>query len=129
MNGVGLKKAKYLIDSVILIDHLNGLKKATNWLRKNKSLCTISVITRAEVLAGALPPEKLIIEKLLSDFENIIITEQAANLAAEIRQKKKLKLPDAFQLALAQINNLILVTRNTKDFSPTMKFIKVPYKI
>jgi len=41
-----------LLDSVIVIDHLNNVEKATVFIEKElKNLC-LSVITRAEVLAG-----------------------------------------------------------------------------
>jgi hypothetical protein len=43
---------RYLLDSVIVIDHLNGISAATAFLREQFSVCAISVITRAEVLAG-----------------------------------------------------------------------------
>jgi predicted nucleic acid-binding protein len=42
-----------LIDSVILIDHLNGIDKATHFLSGlSTNETAISVITRAEVLVG-----------------------------------------------------------------------------
>ena len=44
---------KRLLDSVILIDHLNGIDKATRFILKLQPEQTaISVITRAEILAG-----------------------------------------------------------------------------
>lgn len=43
---------KYLLDSVILIDHFNNISQATNFIKKNHKLCYISAITRAEVLTG-----------------------------------------------------------------------------
>ena len=51
--------AKYLLDSTILIDHLNGILKATEWLSKlEDGEACISAVTRAEVLvrAGPLAP-------------------------------------------------------------------------
>ncbi|MFW5802853.1 MAG: hypothetical protein ACOCWJ_02950 [Verrucomicrobiota bacterium] len=45
---------KYLIDTVILIDQLNGIPAATEWLRNRKpGEAVTSLITRAEVLVGA----------------------------------------------------------------------------
>ena len=42
-----------LIDSVILIDHFNGLEQATEFiLNLNPDSSVISVITRAEILVG-----------------------------------------------------------------------------
>jgi predicted nucleic acid-binding protein len=60
-----------LIDSVILIDHLNGISKATRFVLGLDPLQTaVSVITRAEILAGldqegevsVTPPERIRLE-------------------------------------------------------------------
>jgi len=42
----------YLLDSVILIDHFNGVEAATTSLRECRSDAAISAITRAEVMTG-----------------------------------------------------------------------------
>jgi predicted nucleic acid-binding protein len=42
---------------------------------------------------------------------------------------RKLKLPDAFILATAQTASVLLVTRNTRDFSSTDPQIRIPYTI
>lgn len=123
-------KTKYLVDTVIIIDHLNGIKKATDWLVKNsEGNAVISVITRAEVLSGAEENEKSSISSLLDKFECLSITKEISDIAAELRQKNGWKLPDALQAALTKKNNLLLVTRNTKDFSPELDFVNIPYKI
>jgi len=119
---------KNLIDTVILIDHLNGIKKATQWLKKNKD-SFISPITRAEVLTGAEEEEKHSIKVLLDSFKTLEINNEVADLSAELRKKHKLKLPDAFQAAIAIINKVELATRNTKDFNKKMGFVKIPYKL
>ena len=120
--------AQYLIDSVILVDHLNGISKATNWLSKNKN-SYISVITRAEILAGADAEELHSIKALLDSFVCLAIDSQTADKAAELRKKHGLKLPDAFQAALSILNNLELVTRDAKDFEKKFSFVKIPYKL
>lgn len=119
---------KYLIDTVILIDHLNGIKKATQWLKKNKD-SFISPITRAEVLTGAEDKEKHSIKVLLDSFETLEINNEIADLSAELSKKHKLKLPDAIQAAIAIKNKVELATRNTKDFNKKMGFVKIPYKL
>jgi hypothetical protein len=118
---------KYLIDTVIIIDHLNGITKATQWLNKNKD-SYISPITRAEVLTGAEEKEKHSIKILLDSFETLAINNEVADLAAELRKKHRLKLPDALQAALAVIYKVELATRNIKDFNKDMGFVKIPYK-
>lgn len=121
-------KAKFLIDSVILIGHLNGISKATNWLSKNKN-SYISVITRAEILSGADDDEIHSIKTLLDSFVCLSIDSHSADKAAELRKRYGLKLPDAFQAALSILNNVTLVTRDRKDFKKEMAFVKVPYKL
>ena len=41
-----------LLDSVIMIDHFNAVPAATSYLSEMQGKLAISVITRAEVLAG-----------------------------------------------------------------------------
>jgi hypothetical protein len=41
-----------LLDSVILIDHFNGIPAATTYLRTIETTAVLSVITRAETLVG-----------------------------------------------------------------------------
>ena len=48
MNGID---KKYLIDSNIIIYHLNGVEVATNFLKQNILNCFISRITFIEVLS------------------------------------------------------------------------------
>ncbi|MBN1699348.1 MAG: hypothetical protein JW881_17645 [Spirochaetales bacterium] len=69
--------ATYLIDTVIIIDHLNGIQKA-----------------------------------------------------AETRRLFRLKLPDAFQAALAIKHSLRLATRNTRDFwEEVHQWVTIPYRL
>lgn len=120
-----------LLDTVILIDHLSGIAKASRWLSSIKDEGpVISVITRAELLAGAQNHEIQDIEALLSQYSCLGIDERIADLAAEFRRAHKVKLPDAFQAALAQHHHVKLATRNTKDFSPQKHgFVLIPYTI
>lgn len=124
-------RAFYLLDTVIIIDHLNGIPAATEWLESDhREKSAISVITRAEVLTGAKDDEQEQVERLLASFECLSITPAVADRAAKLRRKYQWKLPDAFQAALAANHRLELVTRNTKDFSPEKhSFVIVPYTL
>lgn len=124
-------KPVYLIDSVILIDHLNNIDKATKWLGHLKEKeATISVITRAEVLVGSSLQDRSVIKLLLDQYECLFLIPQIADEASLLRQKHGWKLPDAFQAATALYYELKLVTRNTKDFNPKKhSFVVVPYSI
>lgn len=123
-------KAKYLLDTVIIIDHLNGINDATEWiLSKPDNEIVISVITRAEVLTGATKSEKSKIILFLDKYSCLRIDTFIADEAAKLRQKFRWKLPDAFQAALAITHQLKLVTCNTKNFSEeNQNFVIIPYR-
>lgn len=122
---VGLR---YLLDSVILIDHLNGRADSTDFLAIHAKSSAISVITRAEVLVGYDAKHAGPVIKLLDAFENLPIDTEVAERAAALRREHRWKLPDAFQAALAAVHKLELATRNTDDFPPRkFKWVVVPY--
>ncbi|MGI5863972.1 MAG: PIN domain-containing protein [Myxococcales bacterium] len=118
-----------LLDSVVLIDHFNGVEAATAFLRKVTSP-HISAITRAEVLAGFDSAELAIVRALLDRFPMLSIDAAVADLGAELRRTHGWKLPDALQAAVARCHGLLLATRNTKDFPPErFEFVRVPYRL
>lgn len=120
----------YLLDSVILIDHFNGIDQATKFIKKNHENSKVSVITRAETLVGISEQKLEKIKLFLDIFETLNITRETADFAAKMRQEFKWKLPDAFQAAIAHQHRLKLVTRNTKDFSDKKHpFVHVPYTL
>ena len=120
-----------LLDSVILIDHLNGIEEATRFIGKLNPLETaISVITRAEILTGLPEKEQAQVISLLDQYQLLIIDKSIADLAAGLRRKHGWKLPDAFQAALAQHHKTKLITRNSKDFDPRKyDFVEIPYTV
>lgn len=121
---------KVLFDSVILIDHFNGLERASKYLAESHADAAISVITRAEVLAGFAAGPARSAARLLDGFPNLPIDATTADLAAELRRTHGWKLPDAFQAAIARQHGLKLATRNFRDFPPERHaFVLVPYRV
>jgi predicted nucleic acid-binding protein len=121
---------KLLLDSVILIDHFNGIVAATDYLSEVADQAAVSVITRAEVLAGFEVSPAKIAARLLNSFPTFGIDQSTADLAAALRRKHRWRLPDAFQAAIAQEQKLKLVTRNSRDFPPQrFKFVLIPYQL
>jgi hypothetical protein len=120
-----------LLDSVILIDHFNGVAAATAFLADRHLEAALSVITRAEVLAGFPSVDRAAkAATLLDRFPTLGIDRSIADLAAALRREHRWRLPDAFQAAIAQHHGLKLVTRNTRDFPPArFEFVLVPYKL
>ena len=119
-----------LLDSVILIDHLNSIPAATSYLELVYRHAAVSVVTRAEVLVGYTPAANQEAVDLLDSFPLLDITKGIADLTALLRREHRWKLPDAFQAAIAQTHKLQLATRNTKDFDPARHaFVTIPYSI
>ena len=112
---------RYLLDSNTVIDYIAGLHpdKAVQWLNQLiDEEINVSIITKIEVLS--FEPEKDDNYTTLVDFfeaSNIFeLTNDIVNKTIQIRQKQKIKLPDAVIASTALVNGLILVSRNTKDF-------------
>ncbi|MEO5925272.1 MAG: PIN domain-containing protein [Bryobacteraceae bacterium] len=118
-----------LLDSVILIDHLNGIPAAGAYLAALRG-ASISVITRAEVLAGTESEHLEAVKRLLDKFPVLAIDRTVADTAAALRRENRWRLPDAFQASLAHIHKLQLATRNTKDFPPAkFPWVLIPYAL
>jgi predicted nucleic acid-binding protein len=118
-----------LFDTNILIDHLNGVAKATREIRRSHDPA-ISVITWIEVMTGAASPrEEAILRAFLSNFQYLEMTREVAERAAKIRREKRIKMPDAIILATAEAGGRHLVTRNVKDFPSGTRGVRVPYKV
>lgn len=120
-----------LIDSVILIDHLNGVQKASRYIAGlNPAETAISVISRAEILVGVDESDDAIVKLLLNQYHLLVIDGSIADQCAVLRRTYGWKLPDAFQAALSLHHAIRLVTRNTRDFDPRRhSFVEVPYRL
>ena len=119
-----------LLDSVIMIDHFNAVPAATSYLSEMQGKLAISVITRAEVLAGFEGKDRRLARQLLDRFPLLIIDRNIADIAATLRRQNRWKMPDALQAAVARHHKLRLATRDTDDFPPKRyRFVKVPYRI
>jgi predicted nucleic acid-binding protein len=120
----------FLLDSVILIDHFNGIAAATDFLTRQFGRCAISAITRAEVLTGFDDADLPAAIELLDRFRFLALDRAVADEAARQRRNTRLKLPDAIQAAFAIRHQLLLVTRNSKDFPPEeFDFAVMPYSL
>jgi len=112
---------RYLLDSNTVIDYIGGLysAKAVQWLNQIiDEEINVSVITKIEVLS--FDPDKDDNYPILIEFFEAAkifeLTHEIVNKTILIRQKQKIKLPDAVIAATALVNGLVLVSRNTKDF-------------
>lgn len=120
---------KALFDTNILIDYLNGIEAAKTELGRYRERL-ISVVTWMEVQAGANDEgEADVIEMFLRDFRIVEITRRVARTAVEIRQERRMRLPDALVWASARAESALLVTRNTRDFPDEDPGVRVPYSL
>jgi hypothetical protein len=77
-----------IADSVILIDHFNGIDRATGSIFEMQDRLALSVITRAEVLTGFEDKHHSTVKQLLDRFETLV---RFAGLSREPEKCKKFK--------------------------------------
>ena len=122
---------KALFDSNILIDFLRGVDAAKAEIERFGNRL-ISRISWMEVLVGVgqHQPEQArhVTRAFLDGFECVELDEAVAERAVELRQSFKLRLPDAVIWASAQVEDAVLVTRNTRDFPGDAVDVRVPYE-
>ena len=125
---MGVRQA--LLDTNILIDYLAGIAPARTEVERYTTPA-ISVITWIEVMAGATQDDEQVRRDFLATFRVLPLTMEVADRSSEIRRHRtpRLKLPDTIILATAQLDNLLLVTRNSKDFPVKGPDIRIPYKL
>ncbi len=114
MNG---KEMKYLVDTNSIIDAQMGRipEKGLQFLGDviNENFI-ISFITYIEVLGYKDVSQTT--QDFISLANVIEINKAIIDVCIELRKRKKIKLPDAIIAATALVNNLTLISRNTKDF-------------
>jgi hypothetical protein len=112
---------RYLFDSNILIYYFNGEMKISIADKVSELLgesFEISVISKMEFLGFAFnEQEKQQATDFISYAKTRMLTDKIVQRVIEIREKKRIKLPDAIIAATAIEYSAILITRNTKDFS------------
>jgi predicted nucleic acid-binding protein len=117
-----------VFDTNIVIDALNGVEQAdTEYSRYERVL--ISRITWMEVLVGAEGDDAELRDFLETRFEIIPLDVAVAEAAVQLRREYRIRLPDAIIWGTAKANEAVLVTRNTKDFSPDWDDIRLPYAL
>ncbi|MEW6283344.1 MAG: type II toxin-antitoxin system VapC family toxin [Candidatus Eremiobacterota bacterium] len=122
----------FVIDTGILIDHLPGRPETGAWMSENGDQgLAVSVITRAELLAGMRPDEVDATTRLLGALVTIPVDNRVADVAGEYRRQyfksHGLLLPDALIAATARTQRMTLVTLKVRDFPMTDLQILRPY--
>lgn len=106
-----------LVDTNILI-YLSKRKLEFEQVATSQAKLFISVITYMEVLGYRFENdlEKQTITRLCEYFPVIHLNSEIIEKVVSIRQKHKIKLPDAIILATALTGDLDLITANVADF-------------
>ncbi len=118
---------KAIIDTNILVDYVYRVQAAVDELNRYEKVA-VSRIIWIEFLTGARTAEvEAQRRSLLDEFELLEIDEAVSQETILVRQRTKLKLPDAIILATARVHGLLLVTRNSRDFPRREPDIRIPY--
>jgi predicted nucleic acid-binding protein len=108
---------RFLIDSNIPIEYTGKMLPEKAKLFVSKVIdeeFNISIINKIEVLGHTI--DNTDIEEFISLANVYNLDESTVAKTIQIRRVYKTKLPDSIIAATAFCNNLILITRNTKDF-------------
>ena len=113
--------AKYLLDSDVLIWLLRGRRDTLERLERLEGPFGLSVISRAEIWAGAREAEHRQIDALFLSLTTYAADGAVADLAGRFlreyrRRGRPLELPDALIAATAVVHDLTLVTYNLPHF-------------
>jgi predicted nucleic acid-binding protein len=114
--------------SAILTDYLSGLPQARSEMERY-SRRAISIVTWMEVMAGTTREDEKQIRAFLLTFSILPVAPEVAERAVDLRRQRKIKLPDAIIQATAQVDDRLLITRNTRDFPGHDPDIRVPYRL
>lgn len=119
---------KALFDTNVLIDFLGGVAAARKEIDRYQD-GAISIVTWMEVMVGAPKGAEDETRQFLGRFGLVTLSQPVAERAVELRQAHRLKLPDAIIWASAQVEQRLLVTRNTKDFPASDPGVRMPYRV
>lgn len=100
-----------LVDTDVFVDHLRGARR----IQLGRDRIHYSVVTRCELFAGREMEEETV-RRLLDGFEELPVDRPVAERAGRLRRAGGLRTPDALIAATALEHQLVLVTRNTRDF-------------
>ena len=123
---------QYLLDSDILVEYLRNHPQALDYVDTLEGNLLISVITVAELIAGARnQAERQSLELFLSALEVVpldyAIAKQGGLYRQQYKQSHGTGLDDALIAATAVQSNAQLVTFNRRHF-PMIPNLQVPYQ-
>ena len=117
-----------LLDSNIIIDFFANKKPAVEEISKYDNIC-VSIISYIEVMIGLSREERVLAQKFFNNTEICWLDQSIANETIHLRDKHRIKLPDALILATAVAKNLRLLTRDEASIFKNHPNVRYPYKI
>ncbi len=113
-------EVKYLIDTDILIYYFNGLIKSNKIDVVLINSFNISIVTKIEFLSwDKLYSDKILFEKakeFISNANVFDLNSIVCDMTIELRQKHKIKVPDAIIASTAKVYDFKVLTNNLKHF-------------
>jgi predicted nucleic acid-binding protein len=127
-----LKMGRYLFDTNILIYYFNGEMEdsVANYVSELMAESfQVSVISKMEFLGFLFTEQEKQQAIEFMDYAKIIkLNDEIVQRVIDIRQEKRIKLPDAIIAATAMEYSAVLITRNTKDFNSLALETVNPFK-
>ena len=127
--------ATILLDTSVMLDHLNGRGGRTAFLDsliEAGNLLALSPVSITEVYAGLRPGEEDATKEFVDSLEFIPVTAEVARLAGLLRRDwrkrgQTLSYSDVTIAAVAIHNGLPLLTDNRKHFPmPELELVPLP---
>ena len=111
---------RYLLDTNVIIDAVANCSPAKTALfhATQSEWCGYSAITRLEIFGypDLSSIEEIALKTVLSELNEIAVTNSVIDRAINIRRGRRIKAPDAIIAATAQTMSATLLTRNIDDF-------------
>lgn len=112
----------YLLDTNTVINFLGASLPVAGMQLLNTTVDDnpiVSIITKIETLGFNFKSmeEQTIVEMFINGSTVIDLSDDIVSKTIEIRKTKKIKLPDAIIAATALVYDLVLISRNTSDFT------------
>ena len=124
---MGSRQLKALFDTNVLVECLAGFDQAAAEVDRYQNRF-VSRVVWIEFLVGARSADvESRRRSFLDQFNLLEVDEAVSEEAVLLRRRTRLRLADAIILATARVHGLLLVTRNTRDFSRNDPDIRIPY--
>ncbi|MFW6192915.1 MAG: type II toxin-antitoxin system VapC family toxin [Gemmatimonadota bacterium] len=121
---------RLLLDTDVLVEYLRGRPRAAEYLERLDGELHVSVVTVAELFAGAREGEEDRLRRFLATFAVRPVTESVAEAGGRYRgswgPSHGTGLADALIAATASETGCTLVTFNERHF-PMLDAVEVPY--